>query len=161
MSRLGLTRESASGATSCQYRTMRSERAPRLSISLNAASRWAGSKRSRGASKVTSWPGLAWAAGTAASSSAAESTAGRSRGRRIGVITGRDTLAAAEVARPPDSTYLPVGMSVRAAAAEVTRARLIDAAIERFAADGPSVSFEAVARDAGVTKGALYHHFGS
>lgn len=52
-------------------------------------------------------------------------------------------------------------MSVRAAAAEVTRARLIDAAIERFAADGPTVSFEAVARDVGVTKGALYHHFGS
>ena len=52
-------------------------------------------------------------------------------------------------------------MSVRAAAAEGTRARLIDAAIERFAADGPSVSFEAVARDVGVTKGALYHHFGS
>jgi AcrR family transcriptional regulator len=52
-------------------------------------------------------------------------------------------------------------MSVRAAAAEVTRARLIDAAIERFAADGPTASFEAVARDVGVTKGALYHHFGS
>jgi AcrR family transcriptional regulator len=52
-------------------------------------------------------------------------------------------------------------MSVRAAAAEVTRARLIDAAIERFAADGLSVSFEAVARDVSVTKGALYHHFGS
>jgi AcrR family transcriptional regulator len=52
-------------------------------------------------------------------------------------------------------------MSVRAAAAEVTRARLIDAAIERFAADGPGASFDAVAADVGVTKGALYHHFGS
>jgi AcrR family transcriptional regulator len=52
-------------------------------------------------------------------------------------------------------------MSVRAAAAEVTRQRLIDAAIERFAADGLGTSFDAVAADVGVTKGALYHHFGS
>jgi AcrR family transcriptional regulator len=52
-------------------------------------------------------------------------------------------------------------MSVRAAAAEVTRMRLIDAAIERFAADGLGASFAAVAADVGVTKGALYHHFGS
>ena len=52
-------------------------------------------------------------------------------------------------------------MSVRAAAAEVTRARLIDAAIERFAADGLGASFDAVAAEVGVTKGALYHHFGS
>ena len=52
-------------------------------------------------------------------------------------------------------------MSVRAAAAEVTRQRLSDAAIERFAADGLGASFDAVARDVGVTKGALYHHFGS
>ncbi|MDX6728470.1 MAG: hypothetical protein QOK49_3275 [Baekduia sp.] len=52
-------------------------------------------------------------------------------------------------------------MSVRAAAAEVTRARLIDAAISRFAADGVGASFDAVAADVGVTKGALYHHFGS
>ena len=52
-------------------------------------------------------------------------------------------------------------MSSRAAAAEVTRTRLIDAAIERFAADGLGASFDAVAADVGVTKGALYHHFGS
>jgi AcrR family transcriptional regulator len=52
-------------------------------------------------------------------------------------------------------------MSVRAAAAEVTRARLIDAAIARFGADGLGASFDAVAADVGVTKGALYHHFGS
>jgi AcrR family transcriptional regulator len=52
-------------------------------------------------------------------------------------------------------------MSDRAAAAEVTRARLIDAAIGRFAADGVGASFDAVAADVGVTKGALYHHFGS
>jgi AcrR family transcriptional regulator len=52
-------------------------------------------------------------------------------------------------------------MSSRTIAAEVTRARLIDAAIERFAADGLGASFDAVAADVGVTKGALYHHFGS
>lgn len=52
-------------------------------------------------------------------------------------------------------------MSARAAAAEVTRARLVEAAIERFAADGLGASFDAVAHDVGVTKGALYHHFGS
>jgi AcrR family transcriptional regulator len=38
---------------------------------------------------------------------------------------------------------------------------LIDAAIERFAADGLGARFDAVAADVGVTKGALYHHFGS
>ncbi|MBI5106964.1 MAG: TetR/AcrR family transcriptional regulator [Solirubrobacterales bacterium] len=52
-------------------------------------------------------------------------------------------------------------MSVRAAAAEVTRQRLLDAAIERFAAEGLGARFDAVAADVGVTKGALYHHFGS
>lgn len=52
-------------------------------------------------------------------------------------------------------------MSTRAAAAEVTRTRLVEAAIQRFAADGLGASFDAVAHDVGVTKGALYHHFGS
>jgi AcrR family transcriptional regulator len=52
-------------------------------------------------------------------------------------------------------------MTTRAAAAEATRSALIDAAIERFAADGLRASFDAVAADVGVTKGALYHHFGS
>jgi AcrR family transcriptional regulator len=52
-------------------------------------------------------------------------------------------------------------MPTRAAAAEATRSALIDAAIERFAADGLRASFDAVAADVGVTKGALYHHFGS
>ncbi|HEX6388558.1 MAG TPA: TetR family transcriptional regulator, partial [Solirubrobacteraceae bacterium] len=42
-----------------------------------------------------------------------------------------------------------------------TRAALIDAAIERFAGAGAITSFNAVAADVGVTKGALYHHFGS
>ena len=52
-------------------------------------------------------------------------------------------------------------MSNRAAAAEATRSALIDAAIERFAADGLGASFDAVAAEVGVTKGALYHHFSS
>ena len=51
--------------------------------------------------------------------------------------------------------------TARASAAERTRLRLIDAAIDRFAVDGPGTSFDQVAADAGVTKGALYHHFGS
>ena len=51
--------------------------------------------------------------------------------------------------------------STRAAAAQLTRARLLDAAIARFAADGLEASFDTVAADAGVTKGALYHHFAS
>lgn len=49
----------------------------------------------------------------------------------------------------------------RAATAAETRRRLIDAAIARFAADGTDASFDQVAADAGVTKGALYHHFAS
>ena len=51
--------------------------------------------------------------------------------------------------------------SPRAASAELTRARLLDAAITRFAEHGLEASFDAVAADAGVTKGALYHHFAS
>jgi AcrR family transcriptional regulator len=49
----------------------------------------------------------------------------------------------------------------RAATADRTRRALIDAAIERFAQDGAVTSFDAVAADVGLTKGALYHHFGS
>lgn len=51
--------------------------------------------------------------------------------------------------------------TTRAASADRTRRALIDAAIGRFAAEGAVASFDAVAADAGVTKGALYHHFGS
>ena len=66
---------------------------------------------------------------------------------------------------PRPFTYAPVSMATastsRAASAQATRHRLLDAAIRRFAADGLTTSFDAVAADAGVTKGALYHHFGS
>lgn len=57
--------------------------------------------------------------------------------------------------------YVAAPTTQRAASAELTRARLLDAAIARFAADGLEASFDAVAADAGVTKGALYHHFAS
>jgi AcrR family transcriptional regulator len=49
----------------------------------------------------------------------------------------------------------------RVAAGQVTRARLLDAAIVRLAEGGPDTSFDAIAADVGVTKGSLYHHFGS
>jgi AcrR family transcriptional regulator len=52
-------------------------------------------------------------------------------------------------------------VSARAASAEQTRARLLDVAIARFAEHGLDATFDAVAADAHVTKGALYHHFGS
>ena len=49
----------------------------------------------------------------------------------------------------------------RVAAGRVTREKLVDAAIARLADGGPDTSFDVIARDAGVTKGALYHHFAS
>lgn len=55
----------------------------------------------------------------------------------------------------------PAASTPRARSAQATRERLVDAAIERFAADGLGARFDVIAADAGVTKGALYHHFGS
>jgi AcrR family transcriptional regulator len=49
----------------------------------------------------------------------------------------------------------------RVAAGRQTRARLLDAAIARLAESGPDASFDTIAADVGVTKGALYHHFSS
>jgi len=51
--------------------------------------------------------------------------------------------------------------TARALSAAQTRQRLIDAAIARFASEGLNASFDVIAADVGVTKGALYHHFGS
>lgn len=64
------------------------------------------------------------------------------------------------VATPSEA--VPASASLgRVAAGQETRARLIDAAITRMADSGPDASFESIAADVGVTKGALYHHFGS
>jgi AcrR family transcriptional regulator len=56
---------------------------------------------------------------------------------------------------------LSIVPSTRVAAGQATRSRLLDAAISRWAEVGPDSSFDAIATDVGVTKGALYHHFGS
>jgi AcrR family transcriptional regulator len=49
----------------------------------------------------------------------------------------------------------------RVQSGRVTRERLLEAAISRLAEGGPDTSFDTIAADVGVTKGALYHHFGS
>jgi AcrR family transcriptional regulator len=51
--------------------------------------------------------------------------------------------------------------STRVSAGRETRERLLDAAITRLATVGTDATFDAIASDVGVTKGALYHHFGS
>ncbi|WP_249011425.1 TetR/AcrR family transcriptional regulator [Conexibacter sp. DBS9H8] len=51
--------------------------------------------------------------------------------------------------------------TTRVAAGKETQRRLLDAAISRLAERGPDASFDAIAADVGVTRGALYHHFGS
>lgn len=68
----------------------------------------------------------------------------------------------------PELTYLQICMLLampaavtRIEAGQETRARLIDAATTRMAGSGGPVNFDAIAADVGLTKGALYHHFGS
>ena len=51
--------------------------------------------------------------------------------------------------------------TTRVAAGKETQRRLLDAAMNRLADSGPDASFDAIAADVGVTRGALYHHFGS
>jgi AcrR family transcriptional regulator len=48
-----------------------------------------------------------------------------------------------------------------AAQAETTRASILDAARDRFAEEGFSASLASIVSAAGVTKGALFHHFAS
>lgn len=45
--------------------------------------------------------------------------------------------------------------------AEDTRGELLEAAINRLADGGGAVDFDGIAAEVGLTKGALYHHFGS
>lgn len=51
--------------------------------------------------------------------------------------------------------------SGRTAAKQETRDLLLEAAIARMAQGDRAVNFAAIASDVGLTKGALYHHFGS
>jgi AcrR family transcriptional regulator len=51
--------------------------------------------------------------------------------------------------------------SARIAQGVETRARIIEAAIERLSELGPDASLNVIAADVGVTKGAMYHHFTS
>jgi AcrR family transcriptional regulator len=59
-----------------------------------------------------------------------------------------------------ESSTMPIASS-RVLAGRETRARLLSAAINRLAEVGPDATFDAIGADVGVTKGALYHHFGS
>ncbi len=53
-------------------------------------------------------------------------------------------------------------MATQAERRAATRRRLIDAARQRFAADGyDETSTEAIRQEAGVSRGAMYHHFAS
>ncbi len=45
--------------------------------------------------------------------------------------------------------------------AQHNHGRILAAAKARFASDGPNAAMDAIARDAGVAVGTLYHHFGS
>jgi AcrR family transcriptional regulator len=61
----------------------------------------------------------------------------------------------------PSSNLSPSPMAVRARRADAkrNRERLITAAREAFAADGPNASLDDIARAAGVGAGTLYRHF--
>jgi len=54
-----------------------------------------------------------------------------------------------------------VAQGTRSKGKEETRRLLLDAAIDRMATGERAINFGAVAEDVGLTKGAIYHHFGS
>ena len=85
--------------------------------------------------------------------------AGRPRTRTL------DTRDAARLCKPPALTELYIHVCLylvrrTAADAALTREAITRAALHRFARDGwEGCSLVDVARDAGVTRGAVYHHF--
>jgi AcrR family transcriptional regulator len=69
------------------------------------------------------------------------------------------TLAAMNI--PAGRYAVEMASTRRVAQGAATRTRIIDAATERLAEVGPDASLTVIANDVGVTKGAMYHHFGS
>ena len=94
---------------------------------------------------------------------------GRERGaRELGRLTLRDAARHRETSQAPRSSaltelYIHVCLYLvrrTAADAALTREAITRAALHRFARDGwEGCSLVDVARDAGVTRGAVYHHF--
>lgn len=60
-----------------------------------------------------------------------------------------------------DDLKSPKKPSAQRSDAQQNHGRIMAAAKARFASDGPSAAMDAIARDAGVAVGTLYHHFGS
>src|SRR5690606_37917648 len=62
---------------------------------------------------------------------------------------------------PTEHAYSLLNMSSASVDELAARARILQAAIRRFAADGMSAPLRAIAADAGVSAGLIIHHFGS
>jgi len=60
-----------------------------------------------------------------------------------------------------DTNQRGAGRRMARADAQQNRARILAAARARFAAEGIDAQIDAIARDAGVAVGTIYHHFGS
>ncbi len=66
-----------------------------------------------------------------------------------------------QAAQTPVAQEQTVRVRVPRADARQNRGRILEAAHARFAADGLAAEMDAIARDAGVAVGTLYHHFGT